>query len=252
MATLASPTTPARSEERFFFTMACVMAATIVAGFSFQLGMGRSTFAVPLVYHFHAAIFFGWVALYLTQNWLVASGNVALHRKLGWLSALWIPAMVIAGTALTVASLQRTGGPFFFGANEFLIGNPIGLLAIAGLGTAAIVKRRQTDWHRRLMFSAMAMLTGPGFGRLLPMPLFIPWAWWIANLVPLVWILIAMRADKKRHGRVHRAWFVGLAVGVGWLALGEIIAYTPLGYSLTEQVLAGHPGAARPMQAYLP
>ena len=29
--------------------------------------------------------------------------------------------------------------------------------------------RRRTDWHRRLMFCGMAILTGPGLGRLLPM-----------------------------------------------------------------------------------
>lgn len=132
------------------------------------------------------------------------------------------------------------------------MGNPLGLLAVAGLVGAALALRRRTDWHRRLMYCAMASLTAPGVGRLLPMPLFIPWAWEATNGVPLAFLGIGMLADRLRHGRVHPAWFIGLAVGIGWLALGEVLAYTPFGYAVTEQVLAGHPGAARPMEAYLP
>ncbi len=88
MATMAQSGAPARSEERFFFKMACTMAVLIVAGFGFQLGAGRSSFSVPLVYHLHAFIYFGWVALFVLQSGLAAAGNLALHRQLGWLSAI--------------------------------------------------------------------------------------------------------------------------------------------------------------------
>lgn len=252
MATAYNEPARASGEERFFFIMACAMAATLVIGFSTQLALGRSSFAVPLIYHLHGTVFFGWVALYLTQNFLVSSGNVALHRKLGWLAALWVPLMVVLGTMMTVTSLQRTGGPFFFDANEFLISNPIGLLTFAALVFAAVRMRKQTGWHRRLMLCAMAILTGPGLGRLLPVPLFIPYAWEISNVVPLVFVVVAMLYDKRRTGSVHMAYKIGLAAGLGWIALGEMIAYTPWGISLTEQVMAGHPGSARPMAAYLP
>jgi len=154
MATSAA--TGARSEERFFFIMACIMSAVIVAGFSLNLVMGRSTFAVPIAYHIHAFVFFGWVAIYLAQNWLVASGNVALHRRLGWIAAIWVPVMVGMGMTIMVVVLRRNGGPFFFDQNEFLFSNLLGLLLFGGLVATAIVKRRQTDWHRRLMLVGMA------------------------------------------------------------------------------------------------
>jgi uncharacterized membrane protein YozB (DUF420 family) len=252
MATLARPSAPARSEERFFFTLACAMSAVLVAGFSLNLAMGRSSFAVPLVYHLHAVVYFGWTALFLTQTWLMANGNAALHRRLGWLSALWVPLMLGMGIAITLATMRRTGGPFFFDANEFMISNPIGLLTFAGLVAAAVTMRKRTDWHRRLMLSAMVTILGPGFGRLLPMPLLIPWAWEIGNLVGLGFIFAGMIRDKRHLGQVHPAWFVGLAAGIGWLVVGELLAYTDWGIALTQQVMAGHPGAARPMEAYLP
>ncbi len=252
MATLAHPPVPARSEERFFFTLACVIAGTIAAGFSFQLAMGRSSFAVPPIYHVHAFVFFGWLALFVAQSGLVSSGNVALHRRLGLLSLLWVPLMLVVGMMMTLASLQRTGGPFFFDANEFLIGNPVGLIGFAVLVGAALALRRRTDWHRRLMLGSLISITGPGFGRLLPMPLTIPWAWELSNLVGAVFVFVAMRRDVKHRGQVHPAWYVVLGAMVGFLAIGKLIAYTPWAMDLTRAVLEWTPGAARPMQAYLP
>ncbi|WP_374284931.1 hypothetical protein [Novosphingobium sp.] len=253
MATTFDKIVPARGDEaRFCFRLACAMALLLTAGFSFQLAAGRSSFAVPLIYHVHAAVFFGWVVLFLAQTWLAAAGNFQFHRQLGRLAAIWVPAMVIAGTMLTVTSMQRTGGPFFFDASEFLIGNPAGILAFALTVGAAVMLRRRTDWHSRLMLCAMAGITGPGFGRLLPMPLLVPWSWEISSSAGLVFIAAGMVRDYRRAGRIHPAWFVGIAVTIGWIALGEGVAQTPWAIELTHAVMAGHPGAARPMEAYLP
>jgi hypothetical protein len=252
MATAFDNPASARGEERFFFTLACIMSGVLIAGFSVNLALGRSSFDVPPVYHIHAFIFFGWIALFLTQTWLQASGNVALHKRLGWLAALWVPAMVAAGIAVTLESIRRSGGPFFFDANEFLISNPIALVAFAGMIGTAITMRKRSDWHRRLMLGAMASIMGPGFGRLVPTPLLIPWAWEITNLVGLGFVVAGMVRDKRHLGRIHPAWLVGLAVPVAALLLGQMVAYTDWGIALTKEVMAGHPGAARPMEAYLP
>ena len=71
------------------------MAAVLVAGFSLNLAMGRSSFAVPLIYHLHGVVFFGWIGLFVAQTSLMARGNTALHRRLGWLSVLMVPLMVV-------------------------------------------------------------------------------------------------------------------------------------------------------------
>src|SRR5262249_9702582 len=91
VATLANPGDIAARERRFFFVMACIMAAVIVAGFATNLLLGRSSFGLPLILHIHAWVFFGWVALYVVQNGLVATGRVAVHRRLGWMAAIWVP-----------------------------------------------------------------------------------------------------------------------------------------------------------------
>ena len=252
MATAAPRSAPVAGETRFFAIMAFAMAATIVAGFVLNLAMGRSSFAVPLVFHIHAFVFMGWIALYLAQHVAIARGQVALHVRLGKLAYLWIPAMVGAGTALMLTVARRSGGPFFFAINEFLVSNLALLVCFAGLALWALRQRRYTGWHRRLMLCAMTILTGPGLGRLLPMPLMIPWSWTISFIATLIFPLIAMIADKRRDGRVHPALWWGTGIYVAVFVVSMALAYSPIGYAFTDWIIAGTPGAARPMQAFLP
>ena len=122
MATLAqAPLTSSVRDERFFIRSAIIMAAVVVTGFSMQLAMGRSTFASPVRVHVHAILFMGWVAIYLAQNVLVASGRIDLHRRLGWLAAVWMIPMVVSGFLVTAIMVQNGTVPFFFQPLQFLI-----------------------------------------------------------------------------------------------------------------------------------
>ena len=115
MATLAEPLPePAPTlgrDDRFFLTMALVMMALVFAGFSFHLAMGRSTFHRPLLIHLHAVTFMGWIVIYVLQNIFVTRGSMALHRRLGWIGAGWIVAMIVLARCLAGSAQrdQRTG-----------------------------------------------------------------------------------------------------------------------------------------------
>ncbi len=66
MASLVDrPLAPPAGDERFFVGAAIAMTLVIIAGFSTQLVMGRSTFYSPPLVHAHAIIFMGWVTIYL-------------------------------------------------------------------------------------------------------------------------------------------------------------------------------------------
>jgi hypothetical protein len=256
MATVYEDAAPAagrpHEDAGMAFGMALAMAAVIVAGFSLNLAMGRSSFAVPAIYHIHGVAFFSWTALFVTQTRLAASGNLALHRRLGRLAGVLLPVLVLLGAAMVVTSLRRTGGPFFFDQSEFLWGNLMGLACLAGLVVAAVRHRLRTDWHARLMLSGMAILTGPGLGRILPMPLFMPWAWWVNTAVALLFPLAGMIIDLRRKGRIHRAWLWGMGAIVAAHLVGEAIGFSAPGRDFTAALVAGTPGGARPMAAFLP
>src|SRR4051794_6912556 len=240
------------SDDRFFVRGAVIMALTIVAGFSLQYAMGRSTFASPPLVHAHAFIFMGWVAIYLTQNLLIGSGRLDIHRKLGWIALGWIFPMVLMGCLVTLAMVRRGQVPFFFRPLQFLVFDPMTVFFFAGLTIAAVMLRRQTDWHRRLHFCGMSLLTMPAFGRLLPLPLLQPWAWEAAFAASMIFPLAGIVADLRRSGRVHPAWRYGVGAMLACFVLTEAVTYSPVGTALYHVTTAGSPGAAVPALDFAP
>ena len=56
--------------------------------------------------------------------------------------------------------------------------------------------RRRTDWHRRLHYCGTALLMGPAFGRLLPMPLLAPWAFEATFIAVMIFPIIGVIAER--------------------------------------------------------
>jgi len=253
MATVAQPSPrPVADDTGFFLRAAIAMTLVIVAGFSTQLAMGRSSFSAPLLVHAHAIVFMGWITLYLLQNFFVASGRMNLHRRLGWIGAGWIVAMLILGVMVTVAMARRGHVPFFFQPLHFLVFDPLALFAFAGLTVAAIMMRRRTDWHRRLHFCGTTLLLGPGFGRLLPLPLLQPWAFEATFAALMIFPIVGVVSDIRRTGRVHPAWRWGIGAMVGSLLVTQAITYSPVGGAIYRAVTAGSPGAKVPPLEFAP
>lgn len=219
------------------------MALVIVAGFSMQFLAGRSSFAARPLVHLHGLAFMGWVGLFVTQAWLATHGPISLHRRLGWIGAGWIALLVVMGSWISIDVTQRGTAPFFFQPQNFLIANPLSAIVFAALAWSAIRLRRQTDWHMRLHICAMTAIIGPGFGRLLPMPLLIPYAFEIAGLAGLVFPIAGMIRDYRKFGRVHPAWYWGIAAFLAVIPVSHIIANSALGDAIYAAVTAGHPGA---------
>lgn len=244
------------AERRLFVGLAIAMAFTIVAGFSLQWLMGRSSFTEsPARLHVHAMLFMGWVGLYLAQTLLGvgAAGptSIALHRRLGWIGAGWAIVMVVVGVYVTVGMVRRGAVPFFFTPAYFLFMDLLAVLVFGGLVAAAIVLRRRTAWHSRLMVCAMAVLTGPAIGRMVPVPLVMPWVGLSVFAVVILFPLAGMIADRRRYG-THPAWLAGLATLAAMQLAIELLPRSAAGLALYRAVAAGSPGAAVAPDAYPP
>lgn len=198
-----------RNERRFYTIMALAAASAVFIGFasSYYLKpfniLKPFTAAAPLtrLVHVHAVAFSAWVILFIVQVRLVASRRLTLHRRLGVGGAVLAAVMIVLGTLTMIAGARRPGtAPFGLTNAQFLMVPMVDLIVFGTMVTFAVVFRRQSAVHKRLMLLAL-------IGGLLPAPLarlglyvgFPP-------LFPL--LLIAFFAagivyDRKTLGRVH-------------------------------------------------
>lgn len=238
MATLASTQLhPVTRDRRFFFIMSLVVALVVVAGFSLQFAMSRSTLTSPWWVHVHGVSFMGWLAIYVTQNWLVFRGQTLAHRKLGYIAAFYVGWLIIVGLTVNTLTAINHRIPPFFEPNVFLVMDWLTVLSFAGLTWAGVRMRGASDWHRRLMLSAAFVVMMPGIGRLTPLPLMGNWIIWGLFFCALPFWAAAMIYDRVTRGKVHRAWFWGFGTFLAMTALIRPLAFTPPMLALTKYLM---------------
>ncbi len=213
------------------YTWAALVALlTVFAGFAptYYLKGAFGTPDLNALKHVHAVVMTAWFALFLVQVRLVATGRTRVHRQLGVAGVLVAALVVGLGIALAIASARAGSAPVGLSPLVFLV-LPLGEMFVFGVLVAgAIVLRKRSAWHKRLMLvGSLAMLT-PAMARL-------PFEF-VANGGPLVFfaltdlvILACIAFDTVKNRRVHPAFMAALAfviVGqLGRLALSQTAAW---------------------------
>lgn len=221
MATVAAASSaPHYRSDRNFFA-AFVLVCWIGVGFGFFPAssarmMGKADYVAPLILHFHAVLFVGWLVLLTTQMLLIRARRTAVHMRLGLTGAALIPLMAFTGFAAEIYSqrfyLRRdTEGLDFFILPLFYIA------AFVALATAALLfARRDSATHKRLILMATTVIVGAAYTR-----------WWgaaldrtfgdafwgmIANTYAGTNLILAaaIAYDVATRGRPHRAYVVSV------------------------------------------
>jgi len=228
MGTVALPSASAELRERLFFLiMAVAIAVTVIVAFSLFYVAGISSFVgSPWWVHVHAVTFMGWIGFYVLQNTLVFKNDIALHRKLGRIGAVFAVWVVLVGLVLTPLTLVVGRSPPFFTPPYFLALDWLNIAVFGGLVYAAIRNRRRTDWHRRLMLCATICVIAPALGRLIVLSgntMTAP----VNVAMLLLYVIVAMLFDWSNRGRVHPAYFWGGGSLVIFAAATELLAILP-------------------------
>lgn len=196
------------SERLFFLRMAYAIAVTVLLGFGGFAALGISSFLSPWWVHLHALSFMAWIVLFMAQNTLAVRGAMPQHRQLGRVGALLAGWMVLLGLVLTPVTLYVQRVPPVFTPAFFLALDWVNIVCFAGLVFAALYLRRQTDWHRRLMFCATVCVIAPAVGRLQLIATNQMTAWVVVGAL-LVFVGVGVAADILRYRRVHPAYAAG-------------------------------------------
>lgn len=199
------------AEERaagfsFWQKMALGLALFIVFGFLQFAARGFVDYAqAPVWLHVHGGVMLAWLALAIAQPTLAQRGDLARHRRLGWLGAALAAVVFVLGCYVGIKTIAVAHVPPFFTPPYFLALTQLTALAFAGLVIAAIMRRGDTQWHRRLMLGATIAIMEPALSRVLPMPLLGPWGGTVDLLIQLGVVALVWRHDRRTIGAIHPA-----------------------------------------------
>jgi ABC-type Co2+ transport system permease subunit len=220
-----------------YFAVVFAMTASlfVLAGFTrtFFIPLVTGTFSRPWFVYVHAILFFSWIPLLVGQALLIVRSMFKWHRRLGWMGAAMILPMAASGAAVAYWATRRDVAvgkaadalPFFFGAL-------MDMILFASLAIAAVLARRRSPVHKRLMLLATIAILGAAIGR-------IPVVGAFSNYIAVALMLSIAAGDIYVSRHVHRATLLGGA----WLLIG-IFTQGPIGntnawISIAQQIVGG-------------
>lgn len=241
----ATPFAPQHPADRNFFILLVILTwLGVVSGFGLDMiDHFKGSRPYPLIVHFHAALFVGWLVLLTTQVMLIRNRRADVHRRVGMIAAWLIPAMVSVALATAwtvqrqVALLPGSHRP------QFISINITDMLGFATLAIAGIALRRDPSAHKRLMLLSVLYLSTAGFARLWLLTIGQAgtdtfWGFFIVYNIGGD-ILVAMLGvyDLVTRKRLHPAF----VLGAGWILANELAAtwlfFSPAWKAISVRIL---------------
>ena len=220
------------SERLFFSTMALVMLAIVLIGFApsfFLRGIVPASAPNPFddggtfgpgYFILHGLIFTSWMMLYCAQTLLVASGRVAVHRRLGRAAAIVAPLVVITGLGASFYAARHGFHAVPVPTPTFLAVPILGIMLYGVLVWLGWRNRHAPQAHKRYMLLATMGIVGAATARIGLLRAIIP-PWFDATLLLLIPLIIW---DMTSQGRPHRVTLWGglslLVVTLGAVPIG--------------------------------
>ena len=184
----------------------------------------------PLLMHLHALLMGSFLLLLLAQTTLVAIGRCDLHRRLGLLSMVIAPALVVVGfllirlnfdslwNALQAAPPGAARDKLETGLeitnNIKLLQMRIGIVFPLFLVIALRARGKDAGLHKRMMILATAMTLPAGIDRIPWLPATFPDSALSADFYTLLAISPMFVWDVVRNRSVHRAYWIWLGVNI--------------------------------------
>jgi hypothetical protein len=218
------------ADARFMRNTGIVLLLLAVLAFAprYFVPLVSGSYAPPSPWmHPHAIFALMWTGIFVVQPWLIVSGNVHWHKRVGYLALLVAVGNVISGIALQLDVLPTSADDFsnvVGGGFRLFHSTPAFVLFLC----LAIGMRRRTDWHLRFMYQTAIAAIATILGRIylfygqLPENI-------ISPLIPignLAFVLLLPVYDFLKYRRVHPASWIGLAAFIVFQAIASPIVFS--------------------------
>jgi hypothetical protein len=202
-------------QRRIYVPLALLITLIAFTGF-WPTYFGKvlaGTVSAPLIIHVHAAVFVLWLALFIAQAVLAATGQRALHVRLGpWLMGYGV--LLIAVALLTSVAIfhQRVAAGNFAEAARRLFAPLRDMLVFAPFLAVGWIYRRKPEIHKRIMVAATTILLIAAVTRLAFLGKPVPMLQFL--LVWLAPVYLAMAWDWYTRRMVHPVYVIAVVVMV--------------------------------------
>jgi hypothetical protein len=207
MNTVARPVHTA-FERRYFVAAAIGIIFVVLIGFSVDLPLLPHLGSLSLLVQVHGIVMLTWIALFFTQALLVARHRVDLHMRLGIFGAALAVALLVVDSATLIVAC-RLGGhhmPPGVSPERFFALGFFNLATFAILICSAILLRKHSAWHKRLMLLAALLLLDAALARFINA--YTSWTVDPSTIRDLL-IFACIAVDTWRHRRLHAAFVAG-------------------------------------------
>ena len=206
----------------------------------------------PTILHVHAVLMGSFLLLLLAQTTLVALGRCDLHRRLGLLAMVLVPALVVAGFILVPTTYRDVWGaaqsapPEALGQlqqllrwldNIMLLQLRIGIVFPLFLVIGLRARGHNAGLHKRMMILATAVALPAGIDRIPWLPTSMPESPVAPDLYTLLAVSPMFIWDVVRNRFVHRAYWIWLGIGLPFAVLVHGLWDTAWWHSMAPRVV---------------
>lgn len=206
----------------------------------------------PVILHVHSVLMGSFLLLLLAQTILMATGRDRLHRRIGPVAMVLVPALVVVGlilvptTWLSIWGALQHAPPEARGALQdlhlrlddiMLLQLRIGLLFPLFIWLGLRARNRDAGFHKRMMMLAPAMALPAAFDRITWLPTTFPHS----PVGPDLYVLLAVAPmflwDVIRNRRVHSAYVVFLAANLPLALFVHGVWDTPWWHNMAHRLM---------------
>ena len=213
------------SDRRLYAAIAVMFPVIVLIGFAptyYLKGVFNGPPLPSSLVHVHGALMTTWIALFITQVYLVESKQVKLHMRLGIFGVALAPVIAIVGSMTGIAGAARGATVPGIPPLSFLM-VPLGdMVMFAILFAGAIYYRKKARNHKRLMLLTVLNFLPPALGRfpfeLAGTP---PFFFGVPDILAIIFVVY----DARKNGRVNKVFLAGTLL----LIVSHVIRLTQSG-----------------------